>query len=130
MLFCVGNVTLLDVTPSNLLPHLLSPPPILLCIVQFKICNIHVQVNTWVQYLPVYLHLSCVVRSHIVCLCEHLGVLTLVFSVAKYGSVLVLTSCDSVQKLFTCGKVLWATLLQYLLLTCLYKSLIYQTAFN
>ena len=31
MLFCLGNVTnLLDVTPSNPMPHPLSPPPILL----------------------------------------------------------------------------------------------------
>ena len=32
--FRLGNVTyLLDVTPSNPLPHPLSPPPILLCVI-------------------------------------------------------------------------------------------------
>ena len=34
MLFCLGNVTnLLDVTPSNPMPHPLSPPPVLLCVI-------------------------------------------------------------------------------------------------
>ena len=34
MLFCLGNVTnLLDVTPSNQMPHQLSPPPIPLCVI-------------------------------------------------------------------------------------------------
>ena len=37
MLFCLGNVTyLLDVTPSNPLPHPLSPPPIQLCVIQVQ----------------------------------------------------------------------------------------------
>ena len=34
MLFCLGNVTnLLDVAPSNQIPHPLSPPPIPLCVI-------------------------------------------------------------------------------------------------
>ena len=34
MLLCLGNVTnLLDVTPSNQMPHPLSPPPIPLCVI-------------------------------------------------------------------------------------------------
>ena len=36
-LFCLENVTyLLDVTPSNPLPHPLSCPPILLCVIQIQ----------------------------------------------------------------------------------------------
>ena len=37
MLFYLGNVTyLLDVTPSNPLPHPLSLPPIPLCVIQVQ----------------------------------------------------------------------------------------------
>ena len=38
MLFGPGNVTyLLDVTPSNQLTHPISPPPILLRVIKFKV---------------------------------------------------------------------------------------------
>ena len=37
MLFCLGNVTnLLDGTPSNPLPHPLSPPPLPLRVIQVQ----------------------------------------------------------------------------------------------
>ena len=70
MLFCLGNVThLLDVTPSNLLPHPLTLPPILLR-VKFKVfvakqhpTNTHTHTHMH-SYTHSYAHMHSYTHTH------------------------------------------------------------------